>query len=170
MQNRKKTDLIYDGIEYIKSHQFPSGFWPAYWWDTFYYSTNINVQFLELSKSKYDKKSLINSLNKKGFGSEQNQFHLSQLLEILIFLDFKIELICNVVRKIIQLQEQKGFWVASPFLRETVPTASKPWLNESYSGSVASDNKHIFTTGSVIKSLSIFLRRLKTGRFAQLFE
>ena len=151
LKRNKYKNLIQDGIKYIITNQLPSGLWPSYWWNTNYYSTKINVQFLEQNRVDYEKKRLLENLFRSDF--EGCPFNMSQILEILVYLKVHNPLRDKITEKLCKVQDRNGSWKAKPMLRETIPEIELPWLSDSNVGHTVSDTNNIFTTASTIRAL-----------------
>jgi hypothetical protein len=141
------------GLSYAVSQETESGLWNSYWWETPLYATALNLELLTLIFPEADRSRTSKTVLRL---SPTTMFEAGLLLSCCCFAfglcKDKAVSICEIL---LNNQEDDGSWPSGAILRVTRRDCSEPWRSVD-SGPYFSDKNRLFTTASVIESLSRF--------------
>lgn len=166
-------------LAYIRSRQDTRGFWDSYFFHGRIYSTFLAIKVLKATGDSQDRDRLkrasswLRSIQlhdggwNNGFSGESKPFHTALAVQSLMEVDNTVSEM--TVRKginwLLNKQFSDGSWKAYPTLRFPFPRQLKPWKQEVWKednlrplGSVHRDPKRLFTTATILASLSEIYR------------
>ena len=138
-------------LAYIRLNQNQNGLWESFWWKTPLYSTTRNLDSVQELGIDYDQQSLKRSLlNLNG----RIPFDMALALYCRLRLSLWSDLLPRV-KVLCKSQLPDGSWPSFPGLRLTSRRCRKPW-RVSTSGRLYSDQNRLFTSATVLRSLSLY--------------
>ena len=159
--NMKKDPVFIQGKKYLKKNQEPRGIWQSYWWDSYLYSTWVNLVFLERMGWDYRRNDCWNFLIKQTIPSDPFKLALYAgcLFQLSGYYQNSSSLIASAVHNLTKMQLKDGSWTGFPKLRLTNNHIKKPWSRQN-SGPLFMDHQRLFTTATAIRVLSPFCSHL----------
>jgi hypothetical protein len=148
-------------LDYILSGQDADGIWQSYWWNTFLYSTWVNVSILETMGQDYRSDDCRTYLERQPVPDDPFRLALyaGALCQVSGSPAYSISGIGSIFDKLIRLQSADGSWIGYPKLRLTNDRITDPWRRED-AGEVFVDGRHLFTTATALTVLVSLYTRL----------
>jgi len=152
--------FIQRGLDYALQQRTKAGLWNSFWWESFLYSTEANLSFLNAIGRFVDtadtKESLARMRSDKPF---EVALQVSALLSSGITAP-ETELgglIDQYAHQLVTKQRGDGSWGTEPILRLTNRDCYEPWRSQE-SGMLFSDPNRLFTSSTVLAALSRALK------------
>jgi hypothetical protein len=147
-----ESPAVRRGIDYVSMQRNPSGLWNSFWWNSFLYSTKVNLSLLKTVRVQFDTARMKKNLS---LVRPQNAFEMALLVSILLCSDSDAATVtaCQFADQLIQAQLSDGSWRSERILRVTKRDCFQPW-NDRQSGTLFSDPNRLFTSSTVLEGLS----------------
>jgi hypothetical protein len=149
-------ERIKNGKRFVLMGHNENNIWPSFWWDTFLYSTSVNMHFLKIIGEQLDAEKLFNGIRDLQL---KNSFEVALLGECVAATNHpSVKLILDkIALKIISLQVSNGSWREGSILRLTYNSCHKPWIEEN-NGVLYTDCKRLFTTVTCLGFLAHYMK------------
>ena len=146
------------GLNYALRQRTKAGLWNSFWWESFLYSTEANLSFLNAIGCVVDTADTKASLARM---RSDKPFEIALQLSALLSLSSGITapgteiggLIDQYVHQLVTKQHADGSWRTEPILRLTNRECYEPWRCQE-SGMLFADPNRLFTSSTVLAALS----------------
>lgn len=156
-----KSSRMNSARKFVVANQNPAGIWQSYWWDSYLYSTWVNIDLLEKTGWRYKPNTCLDFFARQPLPNDA--FRLSLLGGCLYLLRFRLgysnPLPLAVLIKLIHLQCPDGNWFSHRILRLTSNKCRNPWAYP-YAGDLFTDYRNLFTTATVLNCLTPIMNHL----------
>jgi squalene cyclase len=148
--------FIQRGLDYVLRQRTKAGLWNSFWWESFLYSTEANLSFLNaigrIVNTADTKENLARMRSEKPF---EVALQISALLSSGITApETEIGgLIDQYAHQLVTKQHGDGSWGTEPILRLTNRDCYEPWQYQE-SGMLFPDPNRLFTSSTVLAALS----------------
>ncbi|WP_328978467.1 prenyltransferase/squalene oxidase repeat-containing protein [Streptomyces canus] len=154
-------DVVESGVRYALAAREESGLWNSFWWTTPLYSTAANVTTLLGLGRLVDAPCTVGAVAELARLST-DPFRLALGLDVMALLGGDGSETC---RRLLALQRPDGSWHAQHRnLRVTVNWCCTPWQDDGFVGHVATDQHHLVTSATVLRSLVTFRSATSGGQ------
>jgi len=142
------------GIKYVLEHRLQSGLWNSFWWPSNLYSIEANLSLLNTIKVHVDMtKTRTSLLEVKPKNAFETALLISSILNTSATHAEFFEPMGQLVGQLIREQGSDGSWKSELILRLTDHDCFEPWKADNC-GPMFSDQNRLFTTSTVLKTLS----------------
>jgi squalene cyclase len=147
---------FHKGLKFISDSQSANGLWMSYWWTTNLYPTSECARILSVYKQTGFSESLKSALSIDRFQS--SCFEAALLAELHSIIGSPPDITNDILESLLSSQMPDGSWPSSQMLRNTISDIRDPWNSAGFVGHVSNDRRRIFTSATVIRTLSVLSR------------
>lgn len=145
-------------VEYMKRNQTTEGFWKAYWYNNYIYSTVHGIIAIKGHDSGPAIKKAQEWLSRQKIVPEV-PFYMALSLQGFMTNGSFAEEIQNGINRLLDLQQEDGSWRTYPILRFPLPSNLEPWRDSGRWREESKDQNRVFTTATCLQTLSQYQKR-----------